>query len=324
MFDYTEWPSKRISDFKAHEGPINALRYNSTGQYLLTGGNDRIVKLWNSSTQTNIMCYKFHAYEILDLAIIADNSKFASCGGDRTILYWDVSTGKVISKFGNSSGGHSSSVSSISFNDEPEDIAGNLLVSGSYDTTVKFWDCRSSSNRCIQTITDSKDSVSQVEFKGSSVLVGSVDGNVRIYDIRNGQVITNYIGHAVTSVSYMNEPKRAGCFLSSSHDSIIRLIDVETGSLRQAFRGHRNANYRIFSSFAQNNTKIVSGSEDGFIYVWNVLNGELLNRISTLPLIRGDSLRDWGSKMLSTVVVHPGSQQMVNGSTDGKLIFYGL
>lgn len=29
----------------------------------------------------------------------SDNSKLISCGGDRQIFYWDVSTGRVIRKF---------------------------------------------------------------------------------------------------------------------------------------------------------------------------------------------------------------------------------
>lgn len=36
-----------------------------------------------------------------------DNSKLISCGGDRQIFYWDVSTGRVIRKFR----GHESEVS---------------------------------------------------------------------------------------------------------------------------------------------------------------------------------------------------------------------
>ena len=31
--------------------------------------------------------------------VFRDNSKLCSCGGDRQIFYWDVSTGRVIRKF---------------------------------------------------------------------------------------------------------------------------------------------------------------------------------------------------------------------------------
>lgn len=31
--------------------------------------------------------------------VCRDNSKLCSCGGDRQVFYWDVSTGRVIRKF---------------------------------------------------------------------------------------------------------------------------------------------------------------------------------------------------------------------------------
>lgn len=42
-------------------------------------------------------------------SICRDNSKLCSCGGDRQIFYWDVSTGRVIRKFR----GHDSEVCSL-------------------------------------------------------------------------------------------------------------------------------------------------------------------------------------------------------------------
>ena len=43
--------------------------------------------------------------------IDSDNSKLSSCGGDRQLLYWDVSTGRIIRKFQ----GHDSEVWSFTW-----------------------------------------------------------------------------------------------------------------------------------------------------------------------------------------------------------------
>lgn len=57
----------------------------------------------------------FESHEMISyLALISyvacdrDNSKLCSCGGDRQVFYWDVSTGRVIRKFR----GHDSEVCS--------------------------------------------------------------------------------------------------------------------------------------------------------------------------------------------------------------------
>jgi WD40 repeat protein len=78
---------------------INACIYNTTGEYLLTGGKDRTVRLWNPEKRYCIKTYEAHGWEIYDLAVSPENGKFASCGGDKTVFLWDVLTGLTIRRF---------------------------------------------------------------------------------------------------------------------------------------------------------------------------------------------------------------------------------
>ena len=86
-----------ISD--ATGSQINACQYNTTGEYILTGGVDRTVRLWNPDTKFCIKSYEAHGWEVLDLAVSPENGKFASCGGDRTVFLWDVISGMTIRRF---------------------------------------------------------------------------------------------------------------------------------------------------------------------------------------------------------------------------------
>lgn len=45
----------------------------------------------------NISCLMFLSWPTYHYC--RDNSKICSCGGDRQVFYWDVSTGRVIRKF---------------------------------------------------------------------------------------------------------------------------------------------------------------------------------------------------------------------------------
>lgn len=51
------------------EETINALRFNSNGKYFMSGGSDKIVKLWNASTGSRITEFIGHGHEVLCLAM---------------------------------------------------------------------------------------------------------------------------------------------------------------------------------------------------------------------------------------------------------------
>lgn len=55
---------------KAHKGAVNVATYaKGTAKYLLSGGQDRIIRLWNPSLGTQIKAYSAHGYEVLSIAV---------------------------------------------------------------------------------------------------------------------------------------------------------------------------------------------------------------------------------------------------------------
>lgn len=65
------------------KGPAHVATYNAGGSYILSGGQDRTIKLVNSASGALVNTYSGHGYEVLGIAVSHDNSRFASCGGDR-------------------------------------------------------------------------------------------------------------------------------------------------------------------------------------------------------------------------------------------------
>lgn len=126
-----------------------------------------------------------HNYDVCGLDISKDNSKFVTCGGDKNIIITDVIESKTIRKFA----GHTHRVNSVKYNQD-----NTLIVSASYDTTVKFWDNRANSYHPIDTIKGFKDSVTHAEIvNGYEIMCSSMDGTTRFYDVRNGQFICDDI-----------------------------------------------------------------------------------------------------------------------------------
>lgn len=50
-----------------HKGSVLTAAYNTGSAYLLTGGQDRLIKLWNPSSGSQVQTYQGHGYEVLGL-----------------------------------------------------------------------------------------------------------------------------------------------------------------------------------------------------------------------------------------------------------------
>lgn len=113
----------------------------------------------------------------------------------------------------------------------------------------------------------------------TQIISGSVDGKLRIYDLRNYKVYTDSMGPSITAVKLLPEGSSDDAVSVTTLDSTIRQIDVATGALQQSFVGHRNTHLRINHAVAGD--YLVSGSEDDRLYVWSRSQGDLIDTIAT-------------------------------------------
>ncbi|GJN21271.1 hypothetical protein PR202_gb08735 [Eleusine coracana subsp. coracana] len=248
-------PRKEARELAGHEGAVLAVRFNRDGNYCLSCGKDRTLRLWNPHTGALVKTYKSHAREVRDVHSSSDNAKLVSCGADRQIFYWDVSTGRVIRKFR----GHNSEVNSVKFNEYNA-----VVVSAGYDRTVRAFDCRSQSSDPIQTIDTFQDSVMSVILTKTEIIAGSVDGTVRTFDIRMGRETVDNLGHPVNCISLSND---SNCLLANCLDSTVRLLDKTTGELLQEYKGHACKVTSI--SYHPTKACMLTSSVDGSVRVWN-------------------------------------------------------
>jgi len=280
------FPTRPLTQLLGSNGPVHALTYSSSpSTYILAGSADRSIRLYNPFPSSNsqyasqlIQTYSAHGYAVLAIDVSASNATFASAGGDRSVFLWDVSTAKTIRRLGsNTSAGHTSRINCVRFGGPEESV----LVSGGFDTTVRIWDLKSMNAKPIQVFEEARDSISDLLVRGHEIVVGSVDGRIRSYDLRMGKCTVDVIGAPVTSLCGMRDGKAV---LVSTLDDAVRLMDLGdggSGSCLKSYKGHRNSELRIKSCFGGNERWVVSGSEDkdGEVLVWDVMTGTIMERI---------------------------------------------
>lgn len=187
---------------------------------------------------------------------------------------------------------------------------------------------RSNSSKPIQSLTEATDTVSalHVHMPTYSIVSGSYDGRVRVYDLRMGQTTVDVLAHPVTSVRCSAD---GNALLVSTLDSRIRMLDRADGKLLKAFGGeesgrhglrtYRNNELRIRSVFAKGDGVVLSGSEaakddrssQASMFAWDVLSGEFLASVPAGERAKAVSCVAWNEK----------ERCWAGGCSDGRFVW---
>ncbi len=164
---------------------------------LATGGQDKLIHLWNSSQGRILQTLTGHEHWVVALAFHPNGRLLFSGSRDRTIRQWDVSTGRCLGMLL----GHTAEVSSLAVSGD-----GQSLISSSADQTLRIWDIKS--RQLKQTIHGHQGAVNSVALhpNGREFASGSNDKSIKLWTFE-GQETATLVGHAgwVWTLSFASE-----------------------------------------------------------------------------------------------------------------------
>ncbi|KAF1936797.1 WD40 repeat-like protein [Clathrospora elynae] len=171
---------------QAHEAAIRAVEYTSTDDWLLSADQTGVVKYWQTNFN-NVKEIQAHTEAVRGLAIAPTDTKFVTCADDTTLKIWDFASSTEESTLT----GHGWEVKSVDWHPHK-----GLLVSGSKDHQVKFWDPRT--GRCLTTLHGHKNPISKTMFEpvqGNLLATCARDHTARIFDLRMMRDVLLLKGH---------------------------------------------------------------------------------------------------------------------------------
>ncbi len=124
-----------ISD--AHDNSVFCLRYHPSRPYLLSGGRDAHLKVWDLSGERQLISDQpAHWFTINDLAFHPEGRFFATASRDKSIKLWDAESFELVKVLDSRrDGGHLNSVNKIWWSPE-----GKHLVSCGDDRSIIIWE----------------------------------------------------------------------------------------------------------------------------------------------------------------------------------------
>uniref|UniRef100_A0A7N1A992 Uncharacterized protein n=2 Tax=Kalanchoe fedtschenkoi TaxID=63787 RepID=A0A7N1A992_KALFE len=123
---------------RGHHSAVYCAIFDRSGRYVITGSDDRLVKIWSMETAFCLASCRGHEGDITDLAVSSNNALVASASNDFSIRVWRMPDGYPISVLK----GHTLAVTAIAFS--PKHGSAYHLLSSSDDGTCRIWDARCS------------------------------------------------------------------------------------------------------------------------------------------------------------------------------------
>ncbi|KAI1434305.1 Poly(A)+ RNA export protein [Xylaria sp. CBS 124048] len=267
---------------------ITDLSFSPVADILAVSSWDRKVRIYQIAS--NGSSEGKHVYEhdapVFSVDFSKDGNKLASGGADKQAKVCDLQTLQTVQV-----AAHDNAVKSVRFFELPNS-SGPMLVTGSWDKTIKYWDLRSPNP--VGTV-NCQDRVYTMDVRNSLLVVGTAD---RYINVINLQDPLKFYKSLQSPLKW--QTRVVSCFTDASGFAVgsiegrcaIQYVEDKDSSLNFSFKCHREAAqgnitpvYAVnaISFHPQNGTFSTAGS-DGTFHFWDK---DAKHRLKGYPSVGG-------------------------------------
>jgi len=220
---------------------VRALSFSPDSQFLATGAEDRIVRIWNIQTSEVAMRLEGHKSDIYSLEFSPDGKFILSGSGDKTCKIWVLATGECLKTFENPDmNAKDSGVTGVCWHPNQK-----IVAAGSLDRTIRIWEV--ATGTLLDTLVGHTDSVYSIAISpdGQYLASGSLDKTLKYWKLgeypdKKAECVKTLTGHKdfVLSVSFTNDGQH---ILSASKDRTVQYWNPTTGESEFILQGHKNS-----------------------------------------------------------------------------------
>ncbi|MCA9470211.1 MAG: WD40 repeat domain-containing protein [Nitrospira sp.] len=288
-----------------HNGTVTSLALNKQATFLISGGHDGTVRLWNLreiGSMQYLLDYRgafvdftdaYPPREVMSVDIDQKGELVVAGFRDRTVRIWSLNndeTTKVMR-------GHKGGVLAVSINP-----ASTLVASGGHEPVVRVWDLQTGAQ--IKVFEGHVGSVNSVKFTsdGMRVITGGQDGVLRIWDVLSGGLIKE-LKPDCGVINGIAVSKRPIYFVAGCWEKAVlwKEPDGEPFVLP-----HGDLNWVASVDISQDGKSLLTGDGKGVVRIWDAIEGKELNKFL------GNEMSE-----VRSVILGPDQKLAISGGDDG-------
>ncbi|CEI89930.1 hypothetical protein RMCBS344292_04266 [Rhizopus microsporus] len=229
--EYTQ-TSSIPSLHSARSAGITTMDVDSTGNFILTGGNDKHVQLYNKNEDKVVVNLPGHTKKITAVKFRGqeENDLLLSASADKHVRIW-VPDEKKAYKLGHNIAAHKSDVVGLSVHPSKD-----YFVSAGNDSKWNFYDFETA--KAIAEVTDSENQSGYtcVSFHpdGNLLGTGTNDSVVQIWDVKSQRIAANF-GEHTGKINALAFSENGYIIATASEDNLVKLWDLRKLSNTKTF-----------------------------------------------------------------------------------------
>lgn len=247
-------------DFKGHVNSISCAVYSPDHMYIVSGSDDRTVRMWDCRTGKCLWVGEHDNY-VSDVDYSPDG--IASCSWDHTIRFWDCETGKCIRKLN----AHTGWILCLKYSPDYK-----RLASGCANGRLKIWNC--STGNCLESAPTHREPISCIDYSpdGQYIATGGWDHTVKIWNSQTLQCVNilQTLRDALTSIAYSPDGRHIAAV---TEDHAINVLDCHTGKIVWSGMTSKLKSWGKQVIYSQNGEYIISVTWGSVVRVWDSKKG---------------------------------------------------
>ncbi|MFD0355421.1 WD40 repeat domain-containing serine/threonine protein kinase [Streptomyces sp. NPDC127110] len=252
---------RMVQEIRKHAGSVDSVGISPDSRYLVSGGNDRSIQLYNFAGGGSIPLSPKPEAAVTCVSYSPDGKVLVG-GSDKVLRLHDVYSLELLGVLA----GHTGLVRAVAFSPDSK-----TLASGADDGSILLWDVVTRSTTSVASLTGHTKPVLSLAFAPDGTLAsGCADGTIRLWDLASRSSTATLTGHtkAVAAVAFSPDGKTLA---SGSADSSVRLWDPAARKSTATLPGHNSPVRSV--AFSADGYTIASGG-GRTVRLWNIPSHE--------------------------------------------------